>query len=724
MEGLKFYARLLWRPPRETLLFALRTVAAGLLTLYLAFLFDLEQPKWALMTVVIVSQPLAGMALKRSFAQVLGTFAGAVVAVLIMALFAQQPLPFFVALGLWLALCTAGGTLLRYTDSHAFVLSGFTAVIVAVLSIPDPENTFMLAVVRVTETLLGVACVALVSLLSARPQAVAKGYFAQVDGLIRSTARHAAAVIRGAEGDESFNQRQMQLVASITALDGLRRHLYFDAPNLRRADGLVQLLGNLLVLMASRLLLLRQHRLLVRAHWVGPLPADIQALLDRALRVLDALAEQGRAVPSEVLEEFQAVRQAFDAAATRAESYDEALSPALRPQVAILRWEYARLFLRLGEVLELNDAIQSGRQASSFYRRGQAQALHLDWALASMNAVRAFVALSCAAWLWITSAWNGALSSRLLVGVMCSLMATFPRPLLAAQNFLRGLLLAILISAALLFVLLPASADFEWLALWMALLLYVVAVGLSSPLSAGIAMGIGLETLLMVAPQNIAVYYSNASQWFEFVGGFLAAAVLAVLVFALVYPFRADPRLRRLLYLSRQDVAEMSRCEASEAQRFAFETRMIDRLAVMVGLLPASQEPAAAERFQCALGCVVMGVALNRLREPLHDAGVVPLELQPLLGEALREVAAYIAGGADAPRQDLALAALRRFGRGLEALLAQPSKDLGATRQRFIMNVAVLILQQSLQRYRTLLEEDRGAPAVVEEPEEEGGHAR
>lgn len=438
MEGLKLYARLLWRPPRETLLFALRTVAAGLLTLYLAFLFDLEQPKWALMTVVIVSQPLAGMALKRSFAQVVGTFAGAVVAVLIMALFAQQPLPFFVALGLWLALCTAGGTLLRYTDSHAFVLSGFTAVIVAVLSIPDPENTFMLAVVRVTETLLGVACVALVSLLSARPQAVAKGYFAQVDGLIRSTARHAAAVIRGDEGDESFNQRQMQLVASITALDGLRRHLYFDAPNLRRADGLVQLLGNLLVLMASRLLLLRQHRLLVRAHWVGPLPADIQALLDRALRVLDALAEQGRAVPSEVLEEFQAVRQAFDAAATRAESYDEALSPALRPQVAILRWEYARLFQRLGEVLELNDAIQSGRQASSFYRRGQAQALHLDWALASMNAVRAFVALSCAAWLWITSAWNGALSSLLLVGVMCSLMATFPRPLLAAQNFLRG----------------------------------------------------------------------------------------------------------------------------------------------------------------------------------------------------------------------------------------------------------------------------------------------
>ncbi|MEH7971576.1 hypothetical protein, partial [Pseudomonas aeruginosa] len=38
--------------------------------------------------------------------------------------------------------------------------------------------------------------------------------------------------------------------------------------------------------------------------------------------------------------------------------------------------------------------------------------------------------------------------------------------------------------------------------------------------------------------------------------------------------------------------------------------------------------------------------------------------------------------------------------------------------------VAVVILQLWLHRNRSLLEVDRGAPAVVEEPEEEGGHAR
>ena len=94
MKPLIAYFKLALRPGPDILLFALRTVAAGLLCLYLAFVFDLDQPKWALMTVIIISLPLAGMTLKRSFAQVLGTAGGASAAVVIMALFPQQPVLF------------------------------------------------------------------------------------------------------------------------------------------------------------------------------------------------------------------------------------------------------------------------------------------------------------------------------------------------------------------------------------------------------------------------------------------------------------------------------------------------------------------------------------------------------------------------------------------------------------------------------------------------------
>ncbi len=90
MVPLISYFKLALNPGRGVLFFALRTIVAGLLCLYLAFIFDLEQPKWALMTVIIISLPLAGMALKRSFAQVLGTAAGAAMAVVLMALW-QPP---------------------------------------------------------------------------------------------------------------------------------------------------------------------------------------------------------------------------------------------------------------------------------------------------------------------------------------------------------------------------------------------------------------------------------------------------------------------------------------------------------------------------------------------------------------------------------------------------------------------------------------------------------
>ncbi len=406
MSPMLLYLRAIIHPGRDTLLFALRTVVAGLLTLYLAFLLDLDQPKWATMTVVIISTPLAGMTLQKSFAQVIGTTIGAMVAVAIMALFPQAPLPFIVTLALWLAICTAGGTLMRFTHSHAFVLSGFTAVIVALLAQPAPESTYTLAITRVTETLLGVACVTLVSLFFARPQSVARGYFAKVDQLIRLIAVHAAAVIRGEEPEEDFQQRQKQLLGEIAALEMLRRHLYFDAPRLRGANELVQQLANQLVLMTSRLAILRRQRKLIEARLTGPLPESVRRLREDELACLEELAEFGRSLPNTTRRRITQLRQRFDAAARQAEELADGLPASLRSLAWALRFEQARLMQQLDEMIELSEAIQEGRPGSSTYRQSQAQALHLDFHLAAMNATRAFVALCCAGWIWVETAWD------------------------------------------------------------------------------------------------------------------------------------------------------------------------------------------------------------------------------------------------------------------------------------------------------------------------------
>ncbi len=63
--------------------FTVRTFIAGMLALYIALALGLDEPKWALMTVYIVAQPLGGMVLAKGVYRLLGTLTGAAMAVLL-----------------------------------------------------------------------------------------------------------------------------------------------------------------------------------------------------------------------------------------------------------------------------------------------------------------------------------------------------------------------------------------------------------------------------------------------------------------------------------------------------------------------------------------------------------------------------------------------------------------------------------------------------------------
>ena len=699
MQALLQYFKAILHPGPGVLLFALRTIAAGLLTLYLAFVFDLEQPKWSIMAVVIISQPLAGMVLARSFGQVIGTTLGAAVAVMIMAIFPQAPVPFLITLALWLALCTAGGTLLRYTSSQAFVLSGYTAVVVGLLAVPDPDGTFLLAVTRVTETLLAVACVCVVSLLTARPEAVAKDYFARIDQVIKLLATHASAVIRTEESEAECHRRQMQLLGQIGALEGVRRHLYYDAPRLRSADDLVQLLGNQLVLLTARLTALRHQRDLLLARWEGEIPPEIRQLLTEELEFLDELARQGRALPAEQRRQFAALQQRFDALAYRSEQLVEPLKATLRSLSWSLRWEQARMLQQLETILELSDAIQSGRGASSMFR-GQKNPLHLDYTLAAMNAIRAYSALMVAGLIWIETGWDGARGGMIVTGILCSLMATFPRPLLAVQSYARGLGLALVVSAVLQFALVPMISSFEMLALLLVPLLYAVAVGLSSPPTTGTGIGLGLTTVLLLGPQNIGLGQNTAIQWFEFAGAYVCAAALALSVYALIFPFRPSLRIRRLHQENCEQVYALLKQPATDENQFAFESRMVDRLTTMLGLLPAVEDKPSRDLFEVSLGSMALGIALNQLRQQGQDNPLLSPDTQSRLLATVRETGRLIAGRPDIEVERL-LDRLRALGDELDSLHSSVHAHLWSV---FRMRVALLIVVSFLERHRSHFE--------------------
>src|SRR6516165_6882175 len=108
------------------MIFAAKTTASGLIALLVAFTFNLDEPQWALLTVFIVAQPQSGLVLAKSFYRIIGSLIGAAVALLFVALFAQERVLFLGALALCIGFCTFGSQYAKNFAAYSFVLSGYT----------------------------------------------------------------------------------------------------------------------------------------------------------------------------------------------------------------------------------------------------------------------------------------------------------------------------------------------------------------------------------------------------------------------------------------------------------------------------------------------------------------------------------------------------------------------------------------------------------------------
>src|SRR5262249_59856137 len=147
------------------LTFAVKTFAASLLALYIAFWAGLDDPRWAFLTGYIVSQPDSGLVLAKGFYRILGTIAGALVSVALAFGLAQYGELFVAALAVWLCFCNFAARAVRNFASYGFQLAGYTVAIVGIPAALIPRGAYDLLVARFTEIVLGIVCAALVSRL-------------------------------------------------------------------------------------------------------------------------------------------------------------------------------------------------------------------------------------------------------------------------------------------------------------------------------------------------------------------------------------------------------------------------------------------------------------------------------------------------------------------------------------------------------------------------------
>src|SRR5437879_2952767 len=147
------------------LIFAVKTFAASLLALYIAFWAGLDDPRWAFLTVFVVSQLDSGLVLAKGFYRILGTIVGVLVTIALVFGLAQYGELFVAALAAWICFCNFAARAVRNFASYGFQLAGYTVAIIGISAALDPSGAYPLVVARLTEILLGIVCAALVSRL-------------------------------------------------------------------------------------------------------------------------------------------------------------------------------------------------------------------------------------------------------------------------------------------------------------------------------------------------------------------------------------------------------------------------------------------------------------------------------------------------------------------------------------------------------------------------------
>src|SRR3981189_2009363 len=147
------------------LTFAVKTFAASLLALYIAFWAGLDDPRWSFLTVYVVSQPDSGLVLAKSFYRILGTIPGVFVSIAVVCGLAQYGELFVAALAVWICFCNFAARAVRNFASYGFQLAGYTVAIIRIPAALAPTAAYPFLVARFTEILLGIVCAALVSRL-------------------------------------------------------------------------------------------------------------------------------------------------------------------------------------------------------------------------------------------------------------------------------------------------------------------------------------------------------------------------------------------------------------------------------------------------------------------------------------------------------------------------------------------------------------------------------
>ncbi|MGL3211386.1 FUSC family protein [Bradyrhizobium sp. BR 1433] len=552
------------------LIFALKTFAASMLALVIALAIDLPRPYWAMATVYITSQPLAGATSSKAFFRVIGTLVGASVTVALVPNLVNAPELLCLAIALWVGLCLYLSLLDGTPRSYVFMLGGYTVALIGFPSVAEPGSIFDVALARVEEISLGIICASLVSTV-VFPRSVAPAVGGRIRSWLSDARRLSRDVLLDRGTGETRRAQRLRLATDIVEIDTLATHVAYD----RLADaGTVRGLGEV------------RLRMLMLLPIITSIEDRLAALGEAALRRQPELQRLIGDIAAWIVDEDrqrQSGEQIRTAIAERRSALD-----GIAPRERIIT---ISLLLRLRELVDisadcraLGDAIAAGRDISTvpltFHpESGAAPVRHRDHGMALWSAAGAAVAILICCGLWIATGWADGASAPMMAAVACSFFAAQDEPARSIRAFGLFSLVAIVIVAIYQFALVPGISHVEVLIAALAPTFLLYGFLIARPKTAPIGMALAANTATLLALQS--TYSADFASFANTSVAFFLGVVIAEIVTRIARGVGAEWIAKRLMTSSWQALAVAAE-RRGHGDRAQFAGLMLHRLGLLV----------------------------------------------------------------------------------------------------------------------------------------------
>lgn len=618
-----FKQLLAFRPSRLDIIFACKTFVAGMLALFISFELDLINPMWSIGTVLIIASPYSGMVSSKCIYRLVGTAAGAIIALLLTPHFINTPWLFTIILALWVGFALYISLLDRTPRSYVFMLAGYSTAMIVYNAITyvDTYNIFDIALARVLEISVGVISTAVVS---------ATFFPVHVGAMIKQrvikTLQDLENIFEKLISAQDTNQNYTQILGVITRdasdIHALAVHLAYEKGELQGMTKPLQEMLHQVSLVVANLVAMSQRIKQLEQMPLTTLAPRLSQLRQQTLQFLNQekqlTADNLRDLPPQFEQDFS-----------------ELIAMASSEQktvLAALKMDVRHFIANMLAVKLLWQQIQKGYKeipSEITTITTKYPSLHRDHGIAVRGGISAVLITFIVTGAWILSGWKAGFMMAQMGAITACILTALDNPVPVLRIFIWGSI----VSAGLVFIyafgVFPHITHFWQLALVLFPIFLVAVSMMANQMLMPIGMVLGINTMMGLNLHN--KYSMDAVSYLDSSFAMILGVLVSLIVIDLVRAVSPDTSATRILSLHYQAMRQA--LTLSYGIDFKIHLRsMLDRVGVLNSKMVQNAElKYAIQNVLIESASIVDLVRLQEIRQKLPH--YVDLQMQIVLLE-------------------------------------------------------------------------------------------